>query len=129
MRRLPAASLAFLALAVAGCANADASTNAAVAPGNEITVSMTEFAFDPTPMAATAGLVRFHAVNDGAVPHQLALSRLGEEHDTHLLDTGDVTAGDRKTVEIELPPGNYEIACHVAGHFEAGMVTTLTVVG
>lgn len=133
MRQRPAHLLVATALAavtVAGCSSASGPPAAGAAgEGGELTIAMTEFAFTPGPVATASGRVTFHVVNDGAAPHQLALSRLGEDHDHHLLDTGDVAPGERRSVSIDLAPGTYEIACHVPGHFETGMVTTLTVVG
>lgn len=125
LRRL---SLLGAAAVLAGCASAAAPT-ASTDEASELTISMTEFAFTPGPAATVAGPVTFRVTNDGVVPHQLAVSPMGESHDAHLVDTGDVAAGEQRTVTVELPPGTYEIACHVPGHFEAGMVTTLTVAG
>lgn len=114
---------------LAGCSSGPDTAAGAAGEGGEITVSMTEFAFTPGPVATGSGPVTFHVTNDGAAPHQLAVSRMGEAHETHLVDTGDVAPGDERSVTVELAPGTYEIACHVPGHFESGMVTTLTVVG
>ena len=125
-------AVAMGAVAVTGCSTPPGGATTApqaAGEGGEITIAMTEFAFAPGPVATTSGTVTFHLVNDGAAPHQFALSRLGEDHDQHLVDTGELGPGERRSVSFELAPGTYEIACHVPGHFEAGMVTTLTVVG
>lgn len=130
MRRSLMLLVAVAAAALTACSSPSPQPAAGAAgEGGELNIVMTEFAFTPGPVATASGPVTFHVVNDGAAPHQLAVSRLGEDHDHHLVDTGDVAPGERRSVSIDLAPGTYEIACHVPGHFETGMVTTLTVVG
>jgi plastocyanin len=115
------------AVSSGGTVEDDTDTGGATVEDGEITLSMTEFAYDPGPLTVAAGRVVIHAVNDGQVVHEIALSVSGEGHAHHLSESGDVDPGDRVTLELDLEPGEYELACHVTGHYEAGMVTTLTV--
>jgi nitrite reductase (NO-forming) len=61
--------------------------------------------------------------NLGAIPHDLVVE--GHEVGTPMLDTGETYTFDTGA----LPPGQYTVYCTVAGHREAGMEGTLTVVG
>lgn len=85
-----------------------------------------EFEFEPRPLKAKAGLVRFHLMNRGTVEYDFAIPALQahEEHEQHLLKPGE-----SEVVELELKPGTYEVICTVPGHKEAGMVVTLEVGG
>lgn len=74
-------------------------------------------------LTAPAGFVTFQITNTGSMDHNVVVRELG-------LASPNVGAGG--TVELalgELAPGTYEIYCDIAGHLEAGMVTTLTVTG
>ena len=86
-------------------------------------VVLCEFEFEPRPLQAKAGLVRFLLMNRGTVEHDftiLALQRHGG-HEKHLLKPGE-TPQDRGEAA-----GSYEAICTVPGHKEAGMVVTLAV--
>jgi uncharacterized cupredoxin-like copper-binding protein len=65
-------------------------------------------------------------VNDDDVDHELQLAISGQHH-THLAGVGPVAPGTSDSFVIELAPGSYEFACHLPGHFEAGMVGTVRV--
>lgn len=89
-------------------------------------VVLREFEFEPRPLKAKAGLVRFQLMNRGTVEHDFAIPALQahEEHEQHLLKPGE-----SRVVELDLKPGSYEVICTVPGHKEAGMVVTLEVGG
>jgi len=40
----------------------------------------------------------------------------------------ELTAGTTKMIKVALTPGVYEIGCHIPGHYEGGMKTTLEVI-
>lgn len=100
----------------------------AAADGETTEVSMTEFAFAPASLQLDAGTHTLRITNDGAAPHQWALSAVGE-HGAHGADTGELDPGETATLTVDLEPGVYEFACHVAGHYEAGMHGRLEVAG
>lgn len=114
-----------------GAAPAAASTGAAVEPArvlpaDVIEVGMTEFSYEPLELTLPTGSYTFRVANRGRVPHEFALSTAGH-HGTHFVETGDVLPGTTVEVEAELDPGRYEFACHLPGHYEAGMAGTITV--
>ncbi|MDX1619464.1 MAG: cupredoxin domain-containing protein [Nitriliruptorales bacterium] len=103
----------------------------AIAPagsGETIAVSMTEFTFEPASLELSQGEYTFEITNDGQAPHQWALSAVGD-HGTHLADTGEVAAGATTTLTVQLEGGVYEFACHLPGHYDAGMHGELAVAG
>lgn len=71
-----------------------------------------------------AGRITFDVSNTGAVPHALAV----EGYEPR---TGDLTTGQHETLDIgEVAAGTkLTLYCHVPGHREAGMETTVTVGG
>lgn len=116
------------AAAPADDAAEDPGDAAAEAPADgAIEVVMTDFAFDLPEGELPAGEVTFRVRNVGVAPHQFALGAVGS-HGAHVADSGTLDAGATADVTVELAPGTYEIACHVPGHYEAGMATTITVV-
>jgi uncharacterized cupredoxin-like copper-binding protein len=112
-----------IALLVAACGGDEQGTDTPDADngGNEaveITVSATEFAFDPDPVEVPAGVpVTLVLVNDGLVEHDLTIDSIGL---VILAQPGETA---RETVTFEA--GTYEIHCTVPGHHEAGMVGAL----
>jgi uncharacterized cupredoxin-like copper-binding protein len=45
------------------------------------------------------------------------------------VSTDDFGPGDSRTINMVLPPGEYELVCPIPGHQQQGMSATLTVVG
>lgn len=102
----------------------------------EVQATMREFEVRLSQTAFPVGsLVRFLITNDGALAHNFVIERQGA------VDEPLVADGERAKVEEEnLPPGasltfewtfteagNFQIACHVPGHYEAGMVSPIVV--
>lgn len=118
-------SIAAVALA-AGCASRTAAPPSPTGqPGQpSITVVLREFEFEPRPLKAKAGKVRFLLLNRGTVDHDFMIpSVMGAmEHEKDL-----VKPGRSKTIEIELKPGTYEVICTIPGHQDAGMKVQLEV--
>jgi plastocyanin len=126
-------ALAALALFVAGCGGDDdddeatepvpteAATGAtgAVGGGAATSVSMTEFAFDPSDITVSQGDT-IEATNDGQIPHNLTVE--GED-----LATEDLDGGGSEELTVDLPPGEYDFLCTIGDHAEQGMTGTLTV--
>jgi hypothetical protein len=87
--------------------------------------------------------IRFVVNNQGALTHEVVMEKLGD--DDISLEGVEVQpeAGAENHAEIESvssktnksdiwlikDPGAYQLACHVTGHYQAGMVTPITVVG
>lgn len=120
-----------LAAVLAGCAPRGTSTP--MQPGPEtkeaqqppvVGVVLREFEFEPRPLKAKAGTVRFLLINRGTVEHDFTIPSV-EGHDVH--DKHLVKPGKTKTFELELKPGSYEAICTIPGHKEAGMVVVVQV--
>jgi plastocyanin len=128
-------ALAALALFAAGCGGDDddeetepaptpAATGAtgaegAAAGGGATSVSMTEFAFDPSQLTLSEGDT-IEVTNDGELPHNFTVE---EEN----LATADLDGGASEELTVDIPPGEYEFICTIADHEEQGMTGTLTV--
>ena len=85
-----------------------------------IEYSLSEFAIEGL-AEIPSGATVLRAMNDGSTAHNLAL----EDGPT----TPDLAAGDSADLDVgELQPGSYVIFCSIAGHREAGMEATVTVV-
>jgi len=91
-------------------------------PVKEITVSGTEFRFNPSEITVSAGeRVRIIFKNEGRVIHDFVIENLG-------IRTKVIREGQTDTIEFEAPqPGTYIFYCSVSGHREAGMEGRLIV--
>jgi plastocyanin len=117
--------LAAAALFVAACGDDNgATTTTAPAPPSpvDITVTATEFAFDPDTIQVAAGAeVTFTLVNGGSAPHDITIDELAFQ----LFAQPGETVSDTVTV----PAGVYEFYCSVAGHRALGMEGELVASG
>lgn len=112
-------------------------------PATEITVTMTEFGFEPNTINVTAGEpVKLTLVNNGAVEHDFAVEVIPVENvSTEGMDM-DHMSGDHAEFDLHTAtgpgetnvlkftptaPGTYKIICSVPGHLEAGMTGELIV--
>lgn len=136
-KRLPVIliMLAALSLLAAGCGDDDEDTTTATTTtptatgatgaggagggGGASSVSMTEYSFDPSDITVSQG-DSIEVTNDGELPHNLTVE--GED-----LATADIDPGGSEELTVDLPPGDYEFICSIAGHAEQGMTGTLTV--
>jgi len=87
-------------------------------------VVLREFEFEPRPLKAKAGTVRFLLINRGTVEHDFTIPAV-EGHDLH--EKHLVQPGKTLTVELELKPGVYEAICTLPGHKDAGMLVNVEV--
>jgi len=88
--------------------------------GEELRISMTEFAFSPDPIVVDRADARLDVVNDGAVDHNLLVGELGK-------GTPILVPGQSGILDLtDQPAGTYRVVCDLPGHIEAGMVTELT---
>ncbi len=100
-----------------------------------INVTVREFAIDVSVHAIpTHTPFQFVVTNQGQLSHELVLEKAGDDDKAVELD------GDEAEVENIAPGatkespvwtindvGQYQIACHVQGHYEAGMVHSFTI--
>jgi len=79
-------------------------------------------------------VITFKITNKGPSKHELVLEKAGAvdepiEFNGKGQEAEDIEASTDRTVEWTIPEaGEYQLACHIPGHFEAGMKTTFTVV-
>ena len=127
MRLFPLIVAASAALVLSACGSGGGGeTGSAASPGggSEISVSATEFSFDPgTIEIDQPGTYTFTLTNDGSVDHALEIEGQGVEEETETISSGSsgqVTVTFSKT-------GTYEFYCPVDGHRDQGMEGDLTV--
>lgn len=115
-----------LAMIVSAVLNVTTRTSIA-APDGAIAAEMTNFEFAPTTFKAAAGEATTFAIhNSDAFTHDFAIPALDVE-------SGLVTPGSEKLVEINAPAGEYTIYCQLHSNTdvkdpkEAGMAATLLV--
>jgi plastocyanin len=154
VRRLKALALmgvaALMMVAVSACSPTSASNSQASNP-QRVEVHGTEFKFAPAQVTVKVGQpVQLVFVNDGTVDHELEMENMPAKDVTLDLskagsipdDERDEAQGDAKnnephayaaahgTATVTFTPtkaGTYEMGCHIAGHFEAGMKGTFVV--
>ncbi|HSO30461.1 MAG TPA: cupredoxin domain-containing protein [Candidatus Sulfomarinibacteraceae bacterium] len=117
------AAWAILALALVGalaaCGGGTPSPSTTV---TEVTLTGTEFGFEPKAVEIAAGAkLKITLVNKGTLEHDVSIDALGVKLLVPVGQTLSVTTAE------PVPAGTYEIYCAVAGHKEAGMTGTLTV--
>ena len=114
--------LAVLILTLSACAGA-ATPKAPV----EVQVTLTEFKFDSSLTTFSVGTPYHFVLNDkGTLAHDWMIMPQGETDENKALvkvEDTDLQPGATVTKDFTFTqPGNYEFACHVKGHYEAGMV-------
>ncbi len=102
-----------------------------------VQVTLSEWRVDVSPTTIPVGVpVRFVVTNKGVIQHELVLEKAGAVDEALEADLGgdepleaeaeNIAAGTSKTMIWTLDSaGAYQVACHVPGHFEAGMVTRI----
>jgi uncharacterized cupredoxin-like copper-binding protein len=89
--------------------------------------------FSPSEIAVARGeTVTFQVTTMGPVSHEFMVgpSESVTEHQEGVPEIEDIGMMDTKSLTVTFDErGPYAFACHVAGHYEAGMRGTITVVG
>jgi uncharacterized cupredoxin-like copper-binding protein len=108
-------------------------------PTAKINVEMTDFAFTPNHFTVPAGEeISVNISHHGVVIHEFIIMKAG----TDAGDKFDEADLPNVYLVVEVPPdhahnftfiapaqpGDYQIVCGIAGHLQAGMLGTLTVV-
>lgn len=121
---LTAALTGLLALAAAACGGSEP----AKARPAEVQITLTEFKTEPSLISFEKGKTyRFNIENQGKLAHEWSVAPRGSAgHLEMLTEIGadQLPPGASVSVEYAFPssiPGPLEFACHVAGHYEAGM--------
>lgn len=136
MRRITSAravaALAVLAgtTIVAGCGGADDRVTVPSESVRSSRVMLTEYAIAPAGLVVAQGDV-VEVENAGDLAHNLVIERGPDpnEDTEDLAATPTFTGGESRKLKIDVPPGDYALACTVGAHRELGMVGTITVIG
>jgi len=103
-------------------------------PSDTVSVSASEFAFDPPDVTIPAATeVPVTLENAGGVTHNWTVlsEEIGSEaefsEDLVLAQVPDTEAGASTEEAITLEAGTYQVICTIAGHFDGGMTGTVTV--
>jgi uncharacterized cupredoxin-like copper-binding protein len=122
------ATLAILLL-VGACGASSAQSN-----GNptEVQISLSEFKIESSQTTFTTGTpYRFVIKNEGTVAHDWAIMPRGETDQSQaLVQVGQSQLPPGATVIQDFTftqTGDFEFACHLPGHYEAGMWLPITV--
>lgn len=91
-----------------------------------------------------AGEITFSIENQGSIEHEFLVAqtdidlgqiplegdRFSEEQEGLLMidEIPEYAAGTTEELTVTLEPGTYQLVCNIAGHYQAGMFTKLTVV-
>lgn len=99
-------------------------------------VALSDFKVDLAPTTIAVGQpVTFVIGNQGPSVHELVLEKAGDvdvplaQADGTAAEVEDIDAGGTGQLTFTFSePGTYQLACHIPGHYETGMVTTFEVV-
>lgn len=108
----------------------------AARPAADVGITLTDYKVDLSSSSIQTGVpVKFTATNHGEMVHEVVLEKAGAvdqalEIDGKGTEIDDIAPGQTKSATWTITqPGDYQLACHVPGHFEKGMVTRFTVTG
>lgn len=134
---LTASLLIVLSAVLAACSGSSGGSKQPVT----VNVTLSEFKVDSSLTTFSVGVpYHFVVVNQGGAPHELLI--MAPTNDPATLDaarkaalvtltTQDLPIGATKTVDYTFtqaaPAGTLELACHLPGHYEAGMHTAIVV--
>ncbi len=106
----------------------------AAAGGATANVTLGEMWIKSDVASVKAGDVSFNVKNAGATMHGLAIAKAPVQAPGGMLDASaflaagkDLMGGDTETLTAKLEPGDYELVCHIAGHYMAGQKLGFTV--
>jgi uncharacterized cupredoxin-like copper-binding protein len=120
-----------LSMAMNACGGGGASTN--------VKIQMTEFMFTPSTITVPAGKdITLNLSNNGANMHDFIIMKYGTDVGDSFGDEDrpnvywetklDPATSGTFTFTAPDQPGEYQIVCGVAGHYQAGMVAKMIVV-
>ena len=126
---LSIALVVVVAFAVSACGGTSA--QAAKKPV-DVQITLTEFKIESSVTDFTVGTpYHFVIANKGALAHDWMIMPRGEQDESNaLIKVEDTDLQPNQTVTrdfIFTQAGDLEFACHVKGHYEAGMYTPITI--
>jgi len=100
-----------------------------------VPIEVKEFEIDARQVVFRVGQpYRFSVTNDGKIPHEFLIEAIDAmdvplEENGAVAEVTDIAPGTVKTLDWTFAePGRYKLACHVPGHYEAGMRLPIDVV-
>lgn len=118
-----------LSLALSACGGGGAASTT-------MEVTMSDFMFEPMDFTVAADQeITLTITNNGAVEHEFVIMAAGqhatapfsEDDEPNIYWEVEVEPGKTETITFTAPPaGEYEVVCGIAGHYEAGMIGSLT---
>ncbi len=116
-----------LLIAACGSGNGQASSNPV-----QISIALSEFKIESSQTTfATGTPYQFVIKNEGTIPHDWAIMPRGQTDESQALvqvDAAELPPGASVTREFTFnEAGDFEFACHVPGHYEAGMMLSIKV--
>ena len=94
-------------------------------PAGSISVTLTEFKFDPSSITAPHGKVVFFLVNSGTTSHDMVIV---DSSNNRVAASELISAGDSSVFTVDsIAAGTYTFYCDQPGHRDSGMQGTLTV--
>ncbi len=116
------AAIAMVALFAVACGGGASTGGGGGGNALNVTVTNTEFKFDPSNIEAKAGqTINLTVVNKGSIRHTWVLPAANVKV---VIEPGQTLT---KSFNAPSAPGTYDIVCDEAGHKEAGMVGKLVV--
>jgi uncharacterized cupredoxin-like copper-binding protein len=113
--------------------------------GTPVNVRLEDFKLRRDVPVVPAGTVVLHVLNEGPTTHEVSVIRTDRAPDKLPLQRDGLTInedapgmdfineaegldiGDRRTLALRLPAGNYVLYCNMDGHYLGGMHASLTV--
>lgn len=131
LRRAALSLMAILAVVLLVSACGSASGQSGANP-TEVQITLSEFKIESSQTTFTTGTpYRFVIKNEGSVAHDWAIMPRGGTDTSQALvqvDEDELPPGATVTQEFTFTEsGDWEFACHVPGHYEAGMLLPITV--
>lgn len=131
LRRTELGIIAILAVVLLVGACGSAAGQSSGSP-TEVQITLSEFNIESPQTTFTTGTpYRFVIKNEGTISHDWAILPRGETDESRALvkvDEDQLPPGATATQEFTFTQtGDFEFACHVAGHYEAGMLLPITV--
>jgi uncharacterized cupredoxin-like copper-binding protein len=128
-RALGIIALVATALLVAACGSAGGQSNGS---STEVQITLSEFKIESPQTTFTTGTpYRFVIKNEGTISHDWAIMPRGATDESQALaqvDESQLPPGATVTQEFTFTQaGDFEFACHVPGHYEAGMLLPISV--
>jgi uncharacterized cupredoxin-like copper-binding protein len=132
-RRVAVAVAGVSLFALAACSGgAGGASGGGAAGGNTVAVTTNNYKFQTNTTTYASGQpIKFDVRNSDTVAHEFLIMPKGEKDPAKKLAgvlENDLPAGKSASVSFTFPAkGDYEIACHIPGHYEAGMVLPISV--